>query len=84
MGGAADSGPAGEQTRGGRVEQGEGSLLALRLMNGEGLVGKSEEVQALQFVPEGQPGLCVYVVCAVCLCVCAKSVCCCSMCDMHI
>ena len=25
------------------MEQGEGSLLALRLMNGEGLVGKSEE-----------------------------------------
>ena len=74
MGGAADSGPAGEQTRGGRVEQGEGSLLALRLMNGEGLVGKSEEVQALQFVPEGQPGLCVYVVCAVCLCVCEERV----------
>ena len=46
------------------------ALSALRLMNGEGSVGKSEEVQALQFVPEGQPGLHVYVVCVVCPCVC--------------
>lgn len=39
-----------------------------------GACRQSEEVQALQFVAEGQPGLCVSVVCVVCLCVCEKRV----------
>ena len=49
-------------------------------MNGEGFVGKTEEVQALQFVPEGQPGLHVYVACVVCLCLCVQRACAAALC----
>lgn len=65
------------------MKWGEGSLLALWPMGGEGLVGKARRCRPCSLYSEGQPQGCVRGVRCV-SCVCVKSVCRCPMCDMHI
>lgn len=65
------------------MKRGEGSLLALWLMGGEGLVGKVRRCRPCSLYLKGSQG-CVCAWCVRCVSVCVKSVCCCSTCDMHI